>query len=150
MIIPHKKLRIKQKDDKMLVFFSSCFPSPSSQPASISSLSFNRGRRWSVTVNRSDRKTWRLVLRRKGGKGLQNLSVSQGSGVLFSHVQLCDPRHYSPPGSSVHGILQQEYWSELSWPTPGHLPRDQTQLSVSPTLATGCFTTRATWNPQKP
>ena len=25
--------------------------------------------------------------------------------AMFSHVQLCDPTHGSPPGSSVHGIL---------------------------------------------
>ena len=25
---------------------------------------------------------------------------------LFSHVSLCDPMDYSPPGSSIHGILQ--------------------------------------------
>ena len=30
--------------------------------------------------------------------------------------------HELPPGSSVHGILQQEYWSELPVPTPGDLP----------------------------
>ena len=29
---------------------------------------------------------------------------------------------YSPAGSSVHGILQQEHWSELPCPTPGDLP----------------------------
>ena len=29
---------------------------------------------------------------------------------------------YSPPGSSVHGILQQEYWSGLPFPSPGDLP----------------------------
>ena len=28
----------------------------------------------------------------------------------FSHVRLCDPMDSSPPGSSVHRILQQEYW----------------------------------------
>jgi len=27
-----------------------------------------------------------------------------------------------PPGSSVHGILQQEYWSGLPIPSPGDLP----------------------------
>ena len=25
---------------------------------------------------------------------------------------------YSPPGSSVHGILQEEYWSGLPFPSP--------------------------------
>ena len=27
----------------------------------------------------------------------------------------------SPPGSLVHGMLQQEYWSGLPFPTPGDL-----------------------------
>ena len=32
-------------------------------------------------------------------------------------LTLCDPMDCSPPGSSVHGILQQEYWSGLPLPT---------------------------------
>ena len=28
----------------------------------------------------------------------------------------------SPPSSSVRGILRQEYWSGLSFPSPGGLP----------------------------
>jgi len=28
----------------------------------------------------------------------------------------------SPPGSSVHGIFQEEYWSRLSFPSPRDLP----------------------------
>ena len=35
---------------------------------------------------------------------------------------LCDPMNHSPPGSSVHGISRQEYWSGLPFPSPGHLP----------------------------
>ena len=38
----------------------------------------------------------------------------------FSHVWLCDLLNCSPPGSSVHGISQQEYWSGL-FPPPGDL-----------------------------
>ena len=42
------------------------------------------------------------------------------------HVQscltLCNPMDCSPAGSSVHGILQQEYWSGLPFPSPGDLP----------------------------
>ena len=34
---------------------------------------------------------------------------------------LCNPADCSPPGSSVHGILQQEYWSGLPCP-PEDLP----------------------------
>ena len=34
----------------------------------------------------------------------------------------CNPMDYSPPGSSVQGILQQEYWSALPFPSPWDLP----------------------------
>ena len=32
-----------------------------------------------------------------------------------------DPMEYSPPGSSIHGILQKEYWTELPFLSPGVL-----------------------------
>ena len=35
---------------------------------------------------------------------------------------LCNPVDCSPPGSSVHGIFRQEYWSGLPFPSPGDLP----------------------------
>ena len=35
---------------------------------------------------------------------------------------LCDPMDCSPPSSSVHGILQQEYWSGSPFPSPRDLP----------------------------
>ena len=35
---------------------------------------------------------------------------------------LCDLVDCSPPGSSVHGLSQQEYWSGLLFPPPGDLP----------------------------
>ena len=37
-------------------------------------------------------------------------------------LSLCDPMDYSPPGSSVHGVSQQEDWSGLLFPAPGDLP----------------------------
>ena len=38
-------------------------------------------------------------------------------------IQYCyDPLDCSPPGSSVRGILQEEYWSGLPFPSPGDLP----------------------------
>ena len=44
--------------------------------------------------------------------------------VLVSQLCLilCETMDCSPPGSSVHGILQQEYWSGLPFPFPGGLP----------------------------
>ena len=54
---------------------------------------------------------------------------------------LCNPMDCSPPGSSVHEILRQEYWSELLCPPPGiFLTRDPTP----PALAGGFFTISAT------
>ena len=41
---------------------------------------------------------------------------------LQSCLTLCDPMDYSSPGSSVHGILQQVYWSGSPCPPPGDLP----------------------------
>ena len=43
--------------------------------------------------------------------------------VTESCLTLCGPGDCSPPGSSVHGILQArtEYWSELPCPLPGDL-----------------------------
>ena len=51
---------------------------------------------------------------------------------------------HSLPGSSVRGILRQEYQSGLQRPSPGDLP-DPLSLS-SPALAGGFFTTSATWD----
>ena len=45
----------------------------------------------------------------------KNLSVCRVQ--LLCHVQLL----VSPPGSSVHGILQVKYWSGLLCPPPGDL-----------------------------
>ena len=54
---------------------------------------------------------------------------------------------YSPPGSSVHEILQEEYWSGLPCPFPGDLPEPgiEPMYLTSPALAGGFFTTSATW-----
>ena len=46
---------------------------------------------------------------------------------------LCHPMNHSPPGSSVHGILQAEYWSGLPFPSPVSLPHPGIKPG-SPTL----------------
>ena len=64
-----------------------------------------------------------------------------------SCLALCDPMDCSLPGSSVHGIFQQEYWSGWPFPTPGDVPRpgiEPTSL-VFPALAGRFFTNSATW-----
>ena len=50
--------------------------------------------------------------------------------VAQSCPTLCDPTDYSPPGSSVHGILQQEYWSGLPLSSPGDLPDPGVKLGL--------------------
>ena len=56
----------------------------------------------------------------------------------------------SLPGSSVLGILRQEYWSGLPCLTPGHLfnPGIEPSSFMSPSLTSGLFTTSATWEDQ--
>ena len=39
--------------------------------------------------------------------------------VALSCLTLCDRMNCSPPGSSIHGFSRQEYWSRLSFPSPG-------------------------------
>ena len=41
--------------------------------------------------------------------------------LLQSCPTLCNPMDCSPPGSCVHGILQQEYCSGFPCPPPGNL-----------------------------
>ena len=42
--------------------------------------------------------------------------------VTQSCLTLCDPVGCSLPSASVHGILRQEYWCGLPFPSPGDLP----------------------------
>ena len=58
---------------------------------------------------------------------------------------LCDPMDCSPPGSSVHGILQARIpeWVAIPFSRGSSQPRDQTQILCT---AGGFFTTWATIN----
>ena len=53
---------------------------------------------------------------------------------------LCSQMNCGPLGSSVRGILQQESWSGLPFPSPGDLPNQRLKL-MSPALAGIFFTT---------
>ena len=60
------------------------------------------------------------------------------SEVAQSYPTLCDPVDCSPPGSSVHGILQARIleWVSISFSRGSSLPRDRTQVSC---IAGRCF-----------
>ena len=57
---------------------------------------------------------------------------------------LCYPLDCSPPGSSVHGILQPRIlkWVAIPFSRGSSQPRERTQV---PCIAGGFFTTSATW-----
>ena len=65
-----------------------------------------------------------------------------------SCLTLCDPKDYSPPGSSVHGIFQARIlqWVAISFSRSSSQPREPTWISTS----TGSFfTTVPPWKPLK-
>ena len=53
---------------------------------------------------------------------------------MLSHVGLCDPMDYNPPGSFVHGIFQARILEWVVIPFSEDLP-DQGLKPVSPALA---------------
>ena len=55
-----------------------------------------------------------------------------------SCLTLCDPMDYSPPGSSVHGILQSRILEWVANPPPGIEPDPRIE-PVSPALVGGFF-----------
>ena len=81
-----------------------------------------------------------------------NLPVTPGvqrpseSEVAQSCPTLCNPMDYSPPGSSIYGILQEEYWSGLPIPSPGDLP-DPGIEPKSPTLQADALTSEPPGKP---
>ena len=65
--------------------------------------------------------------------------------LLQSRLTLCDPLESSLLGSSLHGILRARIleWVAISFSRGSSWSRDQTQVSMSPSLAGEFFTTAA-------
>ena len=92
---------------------------------------------------------WRIPWTEEPG-GLQFMWLQESDACmraksLQSCSTLCGPMDCSPPGSSVHGILQTRILEWVAMPSSkgSSQPRDQTQVSAS--LAAWFFTTSATW-----
>ena len=64
---------------------------------------------------------------------------------LQSSPTLCDPVDCSPPGYSVHEILQARILEWVATPSSGH----QTHVSYIPALASRLFTPSTSWETQK-
>ena len=62
---------------------------------------------------------------RSQGQVVWSMTVAQ------SYLILCNPIDYSPPGSSVHGILQKRIleWLAVSFSQGSSQPRDSTRVS---------------------
>jgi len=56
----------------------------------------------------------------KSAKGMAKMIGAAAAKLLQSCPTLCDPIYGSPPGSPVPGILRQEHWSGLPFPSPRH------------------------------
>ena len=65
-------------------------------------------------------------------KALSVWHVCMQAKLLQSCLTLCDPMDYSPPGSSVHGILQARVLEWVAMPSSreSSLPRDQTHFCL--------------------
>ena len=66
---------------------------------------------------------------------------------LQSCLSLPDPVDYSPPGSSVHGILQARIpeWVTIIFSRGSSQLRNQTRVYFVSSIGGRFFTTRATW-----
>ena len=84
----------------------------------------------------------RSIFNAKAGGG-GNLNISVCVLVAQSCPTLCDPMDYSPPGSSVHGILQarKPEWIAIPFSRGSSRPRDQTHISCVSCIAGRFFTT---------
>ena len=62
--------------------------------------------------------------------GVKNSFESESESVSHSVVSICKPVDCSPPGSSVHGILQAKIVEQVAMPSSGgtSLPQDRTHI----------------------
>ena len=81
------------------------------------------------------------------GQPLWSLGTCVHAKLLRLCLTLCNPMDYSPPGSSVHGILQARILEWVAMPSS----RDFLNAGIepasltSPALVGGFSTTSATW-----
>ena len=91
-----------------------------------------------------------VVVRAEGdGKWGDDVGWVHCCFVAKSCLTLCDPMDWSPPGSSVHGILQRRILEWVAFPPPGSLlhPGIEPVSLASPALAGGFFTTLSPGKP---
>ena len=106
-----------------------------------------------LKINKLKKNTWIVlpfphslpnVVASQRDKALNNAPKS-----LQSCLTLCNPMDCSPPGSSVHGILQARIleWVAIPLSKGSSQPRDRTQISFSSCTASRFFTTEPLGKP---
>ena len=85
-----------------------------------------------------------------GNKDFFKIEVCVCAKSLQSCLSLCNPMDCSPPGSSVHGILQARIleWVAMPFSRGSSWPRDRTHVSYVSCTGKWIFTTSATWEAQ--
>ena len=88
---------------------------------------------------RAEEVWWPSHRRHDGAEGVREIwrkmplcSFAKAGVVVqsLSHVWLCGPMDCSPPGSSVHGISQQEHWSGCHSLLQGIFPTQGSNLGL--------------------
>ena len=76
-----------------------------------------------------------------------SMDMKKESEVAQSCPTLCDHMDCSPPGSSIHGILQARILEWVAISSPGDRPNPEIKLIslTSPALAGRFFTAGVTW-----
>ena len=107
-------------------------------------VSQKRGNNWAQTTNlfpRSEKNPIWLSC-----ANIRNMVVVMVTVIAvvqsLSPVQLfCNPMNYSPPGSSSVRFSRQEYWSGLSFPSPGDFPDPRNEHNACISCIAGRFFT---------
>ena len=91
---------------------------------------------YSCLGNPMDRGAWRAIVH---GAAKESDTTCNVCSLAPAHW---DPLDCSPPGFSVHGIFQEEYWNGLPFPVPEDLPDPgiKPKSLMSPALASRFFT----------
>ena len=104
---------------------------------------------WNLRVADSQHRWVTLDVQQGSLGGFWYSSLLLSAQALLSH-RLCDPMDCSPPGSSVHGILQARIleWVAIPSSRGSSWPRDQTHISWLSCIAGGFSTTEPPGKPQ--
>ena len=83
-----------------------------------------------VVASRVDTREIQWLKMRAGEVAWKKVKVKSESEVAQSCLTLCNPVDCSPPGSSIHGILQARVleWDAIAFSRGSSRPRDRTQV----------------------